>query len=154
MTIHGLNCGAGLQQPAVEAIKAVKEAVSIPVIGNGDIALRAMQRRCWNDALRRDNGRPGCQGQPMDFREIKALLEDNGHEPPLPAERIASAIRHLNLLAALKGEKIAVLEMRCHAGWYIGACRARAAQQRLYFSNSVEMAKYCSISKLAMITLL
>lgn len=103
-----------------EYIKMIKENISIPVIGNGDIfepqdAIK-MLRTTGCDAVA--IGR-GAQGNPWIFKRILNLLE--GKDAPLPSldEIIHTCIRHLNLLCSIKGEKIGVLEMRKHATWYL-----------------------------------
>ncbi len=113
-------------------IKAVKESVSIPVIGNGDI-------HCATDAQKM-LVQTGCDavmigraalGNPFIFRETIALLQ--GEQPLLPpsqAERVETALRHLELAIQCKGEWVAVREMRKQLAWYIkgrpGASELRA----------------------------
>ncbi|WDV45501.1 tRNA dihydrouridine synthase DusB [Clostridiaceae bacterium M8S5] len=102
-----------------DIIKEVKKAVSIPVIGNGDIfepqdALRMInQTNC--DAVM--IGR-GCRGNPWIFSRILALFRGEHLPQPTDGEKIDMAIRHLRLLCTVKREDIAVKEMRKHIGWY------------------------------------
>lgn len=113
------------------AIARVKAAVSIPVIGNGDIrdaadAMR-MARETGCDAVMVARG---AEGNPWIFAQIKAALAGApSPAPPTPEERIAMARRHARLLEQREGRNI--VRMRKHAAWYIagmpGASAARAA---------------------------
>lgn len=109
-------------------IKKLKQQVNIPVIGNGDIwnaqdAVRMLESTGCDAVM---VGR-GAMGNPFIFREIVALLE-NGQPlvPVTPEERIATALKHLDLICQLKGEKVGVREMRKHMAWYIKGIRGAA----------------------------
>lgn len=113
------------------AIARVKAAVSIPVIGNGDIRSAAdalcMARDTGCDAVMVARG---AQGNPWIFAQIKAAIAgEAAPAPPTPEERIALARRHARLLERREGRNI--VRMRKHAAWYIagmpGASAARAA---------------------------
>ena len=113
-----------------DALARVKVAVSIPVVGNGDV-------KCGADAVALVE-RTGCdavmiaraaEGNPWVFAQCKAALADEP-EPAKPSveERIAMARRHARLLAEREGRNI--VRMRKHAMWYMtglpGAAAARA----------------------------
>ncbi len=104
-----------------EAIRAVKQAVSIPVASNGDVAEPEDVLRIL-DATGADMvmiGR-GALGDPWIFERANALLA-TGVCPPLPpfAERIDTAVRQIELAAAYKGERVAMLEARRHVNCYL-----------------------------------
>jgi nifR3 family TIM-barrel protein len=108
-----------------DIIHSVKKAVSIPVIGNGDVytpedAVRMLEYTGCDAVM---VGR-GAQGNPWIFKRINHYIE-TGHILPGPGinDRKSIMLRHLNMLVELKGEHIAVREMRKHISWYTKGCR-------------------------------
>ncbi|MEC0182786.1 tRNA dihydrouridine synthase DusB [Paenibacillus peoriae] len=111
-----------------DIIKEVKEAVSIPVIGNGDVASPEDARRML-DLTNCDGvmiGR-GALGNPwMLYRTIEYLQTGKLLPDPSPEEKIRIAILHMDRLVALKGEAVAVREMRKHLAWYLKGLKGSA----------------------------
>lgn len=122
VTVHG-RTAAQLYSGRADwsIIRQVKEAVNIPVIGNGDVAQPEDAKRLM-DETGCDGvmvGR-GALGNPWIFREIAHYLASGElMERPEAVERIEIAIIHLHLLVDDKGAEIGVKEMRKHAAWYI-----------------------------------
>lgn len=112
-------------------IKQVKQAVSIPVIGNGDVFEPEDARRML-DEIGVDGvmiGR-GALGNPwMLYRTIEYLTTGNLPGDPTPEEKLQVAILHMDRLIALRNEAVAVREMRKHMAWYLkglpGAARIK-----------------------------
>ncbi len=111
-----------------QIIGDVKDAVKIPVVGNGSV-------KNADDFLRmkRETGCDGvmigraCQGNPFLFEELTAALEGRTYTPPDGDKLADTAKRHLELLALDRGEAIAVLEMRKHLAWYSYGLRGSPA---------------------------
>ena len=120
-----------------DVIRAVKENVRIPVIGNGDVAdgpgAAAMFEQTGCDAVM--IGR-AARGNPWIFRQVSRYLSSGENLPkPSVKEIIAMLWRHACMETELKGERVAMREMRTHAGWYVrgqsGAASMRAALCRI-----------------------
>ena len=104
-----------------EWIRRAKEAVHIPLFGNGDIFTEedamAMLLSTGVDGI--SLGR-GVQGNPFLIRRIRSLLENGVKEAALSTkERKDMMLRHLQLMEKIKGEHLALLEMRKHLSWYM-----------------------------------
>lgn len=115
-----------------QVIADVKKSVRIPVIGNGDVntgedAVAMMdQTGCDGVMIAR-----GALGNPWIFRDAQALWKGED-KPPAPSkeERILMLIRHLDMVAEDKGDRIAVREMRKHVGWYVRGMHGASAIKR------------------------
>lgn len=121
-------------------IKTVKDSVSIPVIGNGDVVDIYSAKRMIDET--------GCDlvmigrgvlGNPWLIKEINAYLED-GIVLPSPSfdERIDMCLEHLNNLYELKNEKLAVLEIRNHIAWYLkGMPNSNEIKNKIFLQKNI-----------------
>ena len=115
-----------------DIIKAVKSAVSIPVIGNGDItdeqSATIMLEKTGCDAIM--IGR-GALGNPWVFSKINAYLDECRVLPdPTVTQKMAVMLRHIEKIIEYKGEYTAMREARHHAGYYTKGMRGGAAMRR------------------------
>ncbi len=130
ITVHGRTRKQMYAPPVnIDIIRQVKEAVRIPVIGNGDVtdafSAENMYRATGCDFIM--VGR-GALGAPWVFTQINEYM-DKGiilPEPPIE-ERMSIMIRHIEKLCEYKGEYVGMREARKHSGWYIKGIRGAAA---------------------------
>lgn len=129
ITLHG-RTRKQMYAPPVDRniIAEVKKAVSVPVIGNGDIideqsaAIMLEETNC--DLIMIGRGALGC---PWVFSQINAYLE-HGRVLPTPpvSERMRVMLKHIETLCKYKGDYVGMREARKHAGWYTKGLRGAA----------------------------
>lgn len=116
-----------------EIIRAVKAAVQVPVIGNGDVtdplSAGALLTETGCDMVM--IGR-GALGNPWVFRDVNAHLRDESliMPPPTLTQRLLALRRHIGLMCQYKGEGRAMPEARKHAAWYLKGIRGAAEFRR------------------------
>lgn len=149
ITVHGRTREQFYQPPADwTIIKKVKESVTIPVIGNGDVT-NAEEAGRMIEETNCDMVMVGraALGNPWIFREINAYFDtDKLIFPPGPAEKISVMLKHIQKLIEYKGEYIGMREARKHVAWYIkgfkGAAEFRNMAGRLTtFDELIELSK-------------
>lgn len=126
-----------------DIIRQVKEAVSIPVIGNGDIDCYESAKHmleytgCDGVAIGR-----GAEGNPWIFEELNAFHNGLEYNKPSLLEVKEMIMRHARMLIEYKGEYIGIREMRKHAAWYTagfkGASKLRGRLNEASNINELE----------------
>lgn len=149
ITVHGRTRQQFYQGRADwSIIKRVKEAVHIPVLGNGDVDGPAAGLR-----LLAESGCDGlmvgraAEGNPWLFSQLRAALQGRPLPPPPSlAERLQLAARHLDLLVDLKGEQAAVSQMRRHMAAYLRG-QPYAAAYRARFQTMDSRAAFQALTE-------
>ena len=118
-------------------IRAVKQAVDVPVVGNGDIFCAEDARRMYEDTgcdgimVAR-----GAQGNPWIFAELQAAADGREYVPPTAEERFDVAMEHARGLVEDKGERVGIAESRKHLSWYLHGMRGAAAARNAIMQAS------------------
>lgn len=148
LTVHGRTRQQFYQPPVdLDIIAAVKQAVSIPVIGNGDCvdvqSVINMYEYTKCDLVM--IGR-GALGSPWLFEQVARYLT-GGESVPTPSlpERMAVMLRHIRLVCDYKGERQGMREVRKHAAWYMKGMRGAPAFRK----QSGELCTYADAERLA-----
>ncbi|MBQ5910615.1 MAG: tRNA dihydrouridine synthase DusB [Clostridia bacterium] len=134
ITVHG-RTRAQMYAPPVDinSIKAVKNAVNIPVIANGDVVDGISAKKMYDET--------GCDfvmvgraamGTPWVFNKINAYMERGEilADPPLE-QRLEIMMEQLNLMGKYKAERTVLLEARKHVAWYLKGVRNAAKLRRM-----------------------
>lgn len=137
ITVHPRSRTMGFSGRALwDRIGAVKQAVGIPVLGNGDITTPTDAARMLSET--------GCdsimigraaQGNPWIFSQTRAALSGEKASPVSRTQRIRTASRHLREYRERHGENRASAEMKKHLGWYLRGLPGAGAMRRRIFSS-------------------
>ena len=121
ITIHGRTRSQGYSGSVdYDIIRQVKNSVSIPVIGNGDVVDIGSAKRMFDTGVDAIMIGRGCLGNPWLIKELVSYF-DNGEviDKPSYRDRIEMCFHHMDYLSKIKVEKVCVLEMRSHIAWYL-----------------------------------
>ena len=145
ITVHGRTKMQMYAPPVnTDIIRLVKQAVSVPVIGNGDIedgiGAAKMLEQTGCDMLM--VGR-GALGRPWVFSQINAYLNNEIILPEPPViERMRVMLKHIEALCEYKGENVGIKEARKHAAWYTKGLRGGAQyRSKMSLINSLDELK-------------
>ncbi len=147
VTVHGRTKEQFYSGKAnYDIIHAVKEAVKIPVIANGDVvsgatAVEILQKTGCSSLM---VGR-GVLGNPFIFKEIKAVFGGNSPADVTIQDKQNTLLRHIDLMEEYKPERIGVPEMRKHFAWYLKGVRDSAKLKNHAFATKT----YTEMRKLA-----
>ena len=142
IAVHGRTRSQGYSGKADwNIIKQVKDAVSIPVIGNGDIktcydAKRMLEEtNCDAVMIAR-----GCLGNPWLIKECVDYLESGIEPTPISLEeKLDMILKHIEYLKKTKNPKVANLEMRTHIGYYLkGIKSANSLKEKVFKCKTIE----------------
>ncbi|MFD2625466.1 tRNA dihydrouridine synthase DusB [Salibacterium salarium] len=137
-----------------DILKEVKDSINIPLIGNGDVKTpqdaKAMLEQTGVDGVM--VGRAALGDPWMLYRTIHYLETGEFTEEPTPREKMDVCMIHMDRLIHLKGEKVAVREMRKHAAWYLkgmrGNSKVRDKINHLDYRDDVAHALYQFVDEL------
>jgi len=143
--VHGRTRNQGYSGKADwNIIKQVKESVSIPVIGNGDVvdvySAKKMLDETGCDAIM--IGRASL-GNPWIFKEVNEYIEHNNIiSKPTSIEKIDMCLKHLAYLENIKVTKVVVLEIRNHVAWYLkGLKGSNEIKNQIYMTKDINEIK-------------
>lgn len=133
ITVHGRTRKQMYAPPVnYDIIRDVKNAVKIPVIGNGDItdaqSAKFMYEYTGCDYIM--VGR-GAQGNPFVFDEINAFFEGRDYVPPTLKQRFDVCFKQIELMHKYKEPRTAILESRKHTAWYLTGLKGAAALRKM-----------------------
>jgi len=133
VTVHGRTRSQMYAPPVdLDIIRAVKRAVSIPVIGNGDVnSLESAERMYGETGCDLVMIGRGALGAPWLFRQLDAYFQRGERLPePDPEEKMAIMLAHIRLACGYKGERRGMREARTHAAHYFKGWRGAAELRR------------------------